>query len=137
MQVHVSQKGRFQRCAMDATDTPMTASRTLRVRSVLNSLLWLTAVATPVFFGAAVALRDDLLIARALIGVGSLPMLSVLGWFGYFALRRPEMLQSEDFQLRHEAMQLSQGRNDPQMVPRSAVALPNPGARVLPAGSTT
>jgi hypothetical protein len=87
-----------------------------------------------VFFGAAAVLRADLLIERILIGMGSLPMLSVLVWFSYFAVRRPEMLQSEDFQLKREAMQLSQGVGEHQAVVGDLAALPNPGVRALPVG---
>lgn len=82
------------------------AASELKVRSALNSMLWLSAILTPTLIGGAWLLRSAPILS-ALLGVCSvIPVLSTCGVFVYFALRRPEKLQSEDYQLRSESLRM-------------------------------
>jgi hypothetical protein len=75
----------------------------LRVRSALNPLLWLSAVMGCICFGTACWVRSDRL-AFLCICIGALPSLVTCGIACYFAIVKPEKLQSEEFQLRQQAM---------------------------------
>lgn len=87
------------------------AATALHVRSALNPLLWLTAISTPMCFSAAYAFRNNESVALFLIVAGLFPIgMTCLG-FGYFALFKPEKLQSEDYQIRHESLQIIQSKS--------------------------
>jgi hypothetical protein len=83
-----------------------TAARDLRVRSGLNPMLWLCAIALPTCLAGAYMFRIQPVIEAVLITVGVLPIIIACLGFGYFAIRNPEKLQSEDYQIRHEAIQM-------------------------------
>ena len=85
-----------------------TAATKLHVRSALNPLLWLTGIATPLCFTGAFTFKDSSPIFEVLIFSGLLPIVITCIGFGYFALFKPEKLQSEDYQIRHESLQLIQ-----------------------------
>ncbi len=84
------------------------AATALHVRSALNPLLWLTAISTPLCFGAAYIFKKNGVLTNILI-IGDLFPIGVacLG-FAYFAIFKPEKLQSEDYQIRHESLQIIQ-----------------------------
>jgi len=112
-----------------------TAAERLRVRSALNPMLWLTAIVTPTCFAAAYALRDHPTILAVLIAIGAAPILLTCVGFGYFALTKPEKLQSEDYQLRHQALQMIQEQTGHGVIDLSSVtAIANPGVSALPPG---
>jgi hypothetical protein len=105
----------------------VSAAQQLRVRSALNPLLWLTGIASPICFVAAYFFRADLFVFRLLIGIGVAPILTACVGFVYFALRKPEKLQSEDYQLRHETLQIIQQKSGQLIVdPASLSAIANP-----------
>jgi hypothetical protein len=83
-----------------------TAISRLRVKSALNPLLWMSAVMGVISFGAACWLRSDRGAMFVLIGIGAIPVLVTCGVSIYFAAVKPEKLQSEDYQLRQQAMLL-------------------------------
>jgi hypothetical protein len=78
----------------------------LRVRSALNPLLWLSTVVGVMCFGAACWLRFDRAAMFAMIAIGAIPVLVTCGVACYFAALKPEKLQSEDYQLRQQAMMI-------------------------------
>jgi Zn-dependent protease with chaperone function len=100
--------------------------------SALNPALWLCAIVLPVCFVAAYWFRDDHVLVYILIGLGSLPILLSIGGFIYFAIKQPERLQSEDYQIRHESLQLIQQKSvDATVIPYdaiNAIATANPPA---------
>ncbi|AGH81802.1 hypothetical protein PCNPT3_09320 [Psychromonas sp. CNPT3] len=83
------------------------AAQKLHVKSALNPLLWLTGIASPIFFGTAFVFKDTELV-NVLIYAGMVPMVVTCLGFCFFALFKPEKLQSEDYQLKHESLNLMQ-----------------------------
>lgn len=80
------------------------AVQALKVRSALNPMLWLTGmVLLPLLFAAWV-FRDYATICVALICLGALPIVVTCVGFAGFAIRRPELLQSEEYQLQRLAL---------------------------------
>lgn len=84
------------------------AVRGLRVRSALNPMLWLCAIATPLCFTSSYFFREHDFISYALIAIGVLPILISCIGFLFFMFKQPEKLQSEDYQLQHETLQIIQ-----------------------------
>jgi len=104
------------------------AATKLHVRSALNPMLWLTGIATPLCFVSAYALKDSSPVFQVLVFVGLLPMLITCLGFCYFALFKPEKLQSEDYQIRHESLQLIQQKGGHIDIPSvSLEQIVNPG----------
>jgi hypothetical protein len=70
-----------------------------------------------------------------LIAGGLLPIAVGCSIFVYFALTKPEMLQSEDYQLRHEALQMIQKQTGTGVIDLSLVTgIANPAAVAAPVG---
>lgn len=97
------------------------AARTLNVKSALNPLLWLTAISTPVCFGGAFAFKELSPIFEVLVITGILPIVITCLGFCYFAVTKPEKLQSEDYQLRHESLLFLQQKSDDFELPTSSL----------------
>jgi len=107
----------------------------LRVRSALNPMLWLTGIGSPICIGAAAVFRDTPITSSILLTVGLLPVLVACGGFVYFAIRKPEMLRSEGYQLRHQALLIIQQKSGTlELDPASLNAIANPALTALPAG---
>jgi hypothetical protein len=87
------------------------ATAGVSVRSALNPLLKLCAIATPSCLTAAYFFRANAIVMGALVVTAMLPIYAVCAAYWYFAGRQPERLQSEEFQLRHEAVQLIHTRS--------------------------
>lgn len=87
------------------------AATKLHVKSALNPLLWLTGIATPLCFGGAYIFQTFSPVFEILALTGILPILVTCLGFCYFAIFKPEKLQSEDFQIRHESLQLIQQKS--------------------------
>lgn len=114
------------------------AAGRLTVRSALNPMLWLCAIVPAPCFLSAAGFGNDLLLRWLLVIVGCLPIVSACVGFLYFAFRKPEKLQSEDYQLRERALSLlmvSKGRRV-QLDLASLHAITNPRALELPSGET-
>ena len=84
------------------------AAGRLRVRSALNPVLWACAIATPMCFIAAYFFDGN--IQLYLVIVGSLPIIAVVLGFAGFAVFSPGRLQSEDYQIRQQALHLIEQR---------------------------
>ncbi len=98
-------------------------------------MLWLTGIATPLCLGGAL-LVPGTPFAWVLVALGALPILPACVGFAYFARKHPEKLQSEDYQLRHETLQLIQAKTGYISVdPTSIAAIANPAHAALPPGS--
>lgn len=87
------------------------AATKLHVKSALNPLLWLTGIATPLCFGGAYTFRSFSPVFEILAFTGLLPIAFTCLGFCYFAIFKPEKLQSEDYQIRHESLQLIQQKS--------------------------
>jgi beta-lactamase regulating signal transducer with metallopeptidase domain len=117
------------------TTSAAAAAQRLRVRSALNPVLWLVGIGSPITLGAAYIFRDHPVVMGILVAVGVAPILTACAGFVYFALRKSEKLQSEDYQLRHEALQVIQERVGHGVIDVSAVtAIANPAVAALPPG---
>ena len=87
------------------------AATRLHVRSALNPLLWLTGIATPLCLSGAFVFKEMSPVFEILVFIGLLPIAVTCLGFCYFALFKPEKLQSEDYQIRHESLQLIQQKS--------------------------
>jgi hypothetical protein len=111
------------------------ATKRLRVRSALNPMLWLCAISLPICFFAAYAFRDMPALSIVLICLGGLPLFVACLVFVGFAIYRPEKLQSEEYQIKHESLQLIQQKAGRlAMAPTSLTAIANPQHPLLPPG---
>jgi hypothetical protein len=108
------------------------AAGRLRVRSALNPMLWLCAIVSlPLFAGAWLAKGIEPL-ATILTYVAAAPVVVTCCLAVYFALFRPEKLQSEEYQIRHEAIELIKQKGvQIEVAPSSLEAITNP-LRQLP-----
>jgi hypothetical protein len=78
----------------------------LRVRSALNPMLWLSVMMALLCFVTAYLFRDDPFL-RTLLAVGGLvPAAFTCVHATYFVFWKPEKLQSEDYQIRQQALAL-------------------------------
>ena len=84
------------------------AGARLVVRSALNPLLWLCAAFCPMCWAAAYLFRTDEFVVRFAMVLSAVPVVTTCALAVYFAVRRPERLQSEQFQLRQQTLQLLQ-----------------------------
>ncbi len=114
------------------TESTHRAAFKLHVRSALNPALWLCAIVLPICLVFAWVFRDISIIRNLLIIVGITPVLVACFSFIGFAIFRPEKLQSEDYQLRHESLQLIQQKTGRISIPRTSIeAIANPNAKTL------
>jgi hypothetical protein len=108
------------------------AAMRLCVRSALNPMLWLCAIVTPVCLIFAYLFKDVSEVRNWLLIVGLLPVVvTCLGFCG-FAIFRPEKLQSEEYQLRHETLLIVQEKTGRiTILPTPLDAIANPQAKQL------
>ncbi|MGJ0451929.1 MAG: hypothetical protein ACR65T_01665 [Methylocystis sp.] len=78
----------------------------VRVRNALNPMLWTTAVVFPTSLLAAYFFRDDVVLKYALAAFGAIPVLVTIISYFIFLFKDPDRLQSEEYLLRHQAMQI-------------------------------
>ena|ERR1017187_6341330 len=93
---------------VDLGKSVVSAAQQLRVRSALNPMLWLTGIVSPLCLAVAYAFRDTQTISWVLIFAAIIPIVVTCLGFAYFAITKPEKLQSEEYQLRHETLQIIQ-----------------------------
>ena len=107
-----------------------TAVERLHVKSALNPALWLCGISTPICFIFAYAFRDAPDVRNWLLIGGFCPIaVACFGFIG-FAIFRPEKLQSEEYQIRHESLQIIQQRSGRiEIEPASIEAIANPEAK--------
>jgi hypothetical protein len=101
------------------------ASERLAVKSALNPLLWLCTVPTTVlltaafFFDQSPTLRP-FCSALVYVALGVVVLTGLAG--AYLVLFRPDKLQSEEYQLRQQALLLIQQTSATQPINASAIA---------------
>ena len=99
----------------------------LHVKSALNPALWLCAIVSPVCFLFAFVFRDTQFISTLLIWIGICPVLVSCFSYIFFAIFKPDKLQSEDYQLRHESLKIIQQKSGRITVPDTSIeAIANP-----------
>ncbi len=90
-------------------------------------MLWLCGIITLPCITIAAFLHGIEPISTVLLWLGVFPV-AVAGVTGiYFAVAKPEKLQSEDFQLRHETLELIKQKGSPiEISPSSLEIISNP-----------
>jgi len=78
----------------------------LRVRSALNPFLWMGSVFSVICFGTAAVFRSSPVVVYVLVALGGVPILVTCGVAIYFAGWKSDRLQSEDYQIRAQALRL-------------------------------
>lgn len=82
-----------------------TRAGVVRVRNALNPLLWMMALVVPTGWIAAYFFRDDLLMKFFFALLGAAPILATLTAYFIYMFRDPNRLQSEEHQLRTQALE--------------------------------
>ncbi|MDY8110849.1 hypothetical protein U0C82_17050 [Fulvimarina sp. 2208YS6-2-32] len=77
----------------------------VRVRNALNPMLWLTAVATPVFLLFAWLADFESITGVIFTAVAILPVLATIVGYYIFLFSDRDRLQSEEFVLEHRKLQ--------------------------------
>jgi hypothetical protein len=75
------------------------------VRSAMTPIV-LVCLSSPCCFLFAYLLRDDVFLSRLLGIVGVFPILVACAMYVYFAVTKTDKLQSEDYQIRQELLQM-------------------------------
>jgi hypothetical protein len=109
------------------------AATNLRVKSALNPMLWLCGIVSLPCFLLSYWAHGLEPLATTLVYVGSVPIVGTVVGFLYLMVAAPEKLQSEDYQIRHETLELiKQKGSSVEILPSSLTAITNP-AHPLPA----
>lgn len=115
-----------------ATRIAQSAAEKLRVRSALNPALWLCAIATPTCLSFAYVFRDIPDVRGWLLAGGLFPIMVACLCFVGFAIFRPDKLQSEEYQIRHESLQLIQQKSGRITISTASIeAIANPMTKQL------
>lgn len=104
----------------------------IHVRSALNPILWLCLICGPICIWGAWIFSGDPLVRNIFIFFAVAPIaVACLAYIG-FALFKPDKLQSEDYQIRHESLQIVQQKSGRiTLDPTSLQAIVNPELRRL------
>ena len=81
-------------------------------RSVLNPILWLCGIVVPCGLGAAFYLSGPLAIVS--IGLVAMTITFTLFMYAFFAVKDPQRLQSEDYNLQRQAIQAFGDKDHPR-----------------------
>ena len=82
------------------------SAKSLRVRSALNPLLWLNCITVPTLLAGAWMFASHPWLCELLAISAVVMIFLAVAAFWYLALKKPEQLRSEDFQLRYQALQI-------------------------------
>ena len=107
------------------------AAEKLTVRSALNPFLWLSAIFVPILLVASFCFNraEGLRYLAPIFAYAAIAVLLVTILVGVgFAIFSPGRLQSEEYQLKHQALMMFQQMGaPPQLIdPSSVVAIANP-----------
>lgn len=115
--------------------TAQAAAGSLRVKSALNPMLWLCAIVSLPCFILSYLLHGIEPLATILVFIGAAPIAATIIGFLYFMVMAPEKLQSEEYQIRHEALEvIKQKGTSVRISPSSLEAITNPVHAGLPRG---
>ncbi len=105
----------------------------LHVRSALNPMLWLSGISMLLCFPSAFLFRDNTFLCTVLV-LFPLIVCGITAFQGlYFGFKNPNKLQSEDYQIRHEAIELIAVKGG-RIPAGSLEAIANPATRLLEKG---
>lgn len=98
----------------------------LQVRSALNPILWLIGIVFPLTLFGAWLFQNNPVAVVVCLAVGVLPVVTACFVYVGFAIWRPEKLQSEDYQIRNQALHILQRGNPNAVRVSSVTAIANP-----------
>lgn len=108
------------------------ASAKLSVKSALNPMLWLCGIVTTPCIALAWFSHGTEPFSTILTVVGALPVVVACGLATYFGIFKPDKLQSEDYQIRHETLELIKQKGSPiEISPSSLELVANPLHRAV------
>jgi hypothetical protein len=111
------------------------AAGQLRVRSALNPMLWLCAIVSIPCFILSYFAHGVQPLETILWIAGAIPIVTACSSHVYFMLTTPEKLQSEEYQLRHETLDLIRQKGvAAPILPASLEMIENPLAIADDAG---
>ena len=82
--------------------------------SILNPLLWLCGIGVPLVFGSAHFLRGPLRVVAIVLGL--IPFLLTTCAYCYWTVVAPDRLQSEEYRLQAQALEIWQAKNTPPVI---------------------
>lgn len=102
----------------------LSKAQAVKVRNVMNPLLWLNAAVVPPLLIAAVAMRENQFVSIVLFLVAIIIPLFTLKEYSFFARTDPGRLQSEDFILEQQRLMIQSKSSsvaiDPSILPMSS-----------------
>jgi hypothetical protein len=78
----------------------------VRVRSALNPIIWLSVATAIISWSAAWFFQNDPAITALLIATGCLPIFAAVAAYFILLFKSPDRLQSEEYQLRQQALKM-------------------------------
>lgn len=103
------------------------AATHLRVKSALNPMLWLCGIVSLPCFILGYVVHGIEPLATMLVYIGAAPIVATIFGFLYLMVKAPEKLQSEDYQIRHETLELIKQKGTTVEVSASSLdAIANP-----------
>lgn len=102
----------------------------VKTNSALNPLLWISATVTPSFLAACVFAPNTFL-QYAFGCISLVPLLATVIAYAHFAIKDPDRLHSEDFQLRRSAIEIMSKDGTVISDPNSIVNVTNPEDKAL------
>ena len=101
----------------------------IRVRSAVNPLLWLVALVTPGSFIGAYYFREVSAFSAIFFLIGCIPIFAALVAYFYFMIKDPKKLQSEDYQLRAQMLEILEKKGgEITIAPANLDLIANPAA---------
>lgn len=94
---------------LDLLKTSVTRAGAVRVRNVINPLLWLCGVSTPTCLAGAYAFHDQIALAAPILAVGLASPLATLAAYAYLLFRDPDRLHSEEFLIAQQVLLTRKG----------------------------
>jgi hypothetical protein len=99
----------------------------LNVKSALNPMLWLCGIVTPASLAASYAAEGHEPLATITSWLAVSPVAATIVGFFYFMIAGPQRLQSEEYQIRHEALELIREKGSSfEVKPSSVDSIANP-----------
>lgn len=83
----------------------LTRIETVKVRTAVNPLLWLTGLTLPICLALMLSL-DDRSIRLGLLALAAIPVLASVVAYFVLLFRDPDRLQSEEYRIRQRALQI-------------------------------
>jgi hypothetical protein len=85
--------------------TGVSRIETIKVRTALNPLLWLTGLTLPTCVVATVAISDQI-VRLVLLGLAAFSIIVTIVAYFILLFRDPDRLQSEEYRIRQRALQI-------------------------------